>query len=161
MEKERKIPLKNYIILALVLILSIVIVIYLFKWIGSKEMNSAIINNNLRSINYNELDSYLVENNDCIIYISSSSDKESRKFESKFISLIDKYSLNNKLLYLNLDIEDNNKKNIKKLVNKSIDFPLIIVFKNKEIVSVYDIKNNNYNINKVIDYLKEEGIIND
>ena len=45
--------------------------------------------------------------------------------------------------------------------NKNIQVPSIIVYKNGEIISYFNIEENNYNINLLKEYLIEEGIIKD
>ena len=36
-----------------------------------------------------------------------------------------------------------------------------MIFKDGNLYSIYNIKDNNYNINNLVDYLEEEDIIND
>lgn len=161
MEKEKKIPFKNYILLAVILILTIMVVIYFFIWHNNNEENNLklpIMDKYLRVINYNELDNFLVENKDSVIYISVLNSKEIRNFEKKFKVLINDYSLNSNILYLNLNEKNNN---TFKSENKNIQVPSIIVYKNGEIISYFNIEENNYNINLLKEYLIEEGIIKD
>lgn len=171
MEKERNIPLKNYIILGVVLILSVIVVIYFYMWNNAYEeskLNTTIMDKYLQVINYNELNNYLIENKDAVIYISVLEDQKIRNFERKFKSIIVNNSLNSDILYLDLTSElknNNTKKEIDKTYSinkKSIsNVPSIIVYKNGNISSIYNIKDDNYNIEKITKYLKEEGIIND
>ena len=67
MKKEKEIPLKNYILLSIVLILTIVVVIYFFLWKNTYEKSKFknIINkNNLNNkILYLDLTEELKENN--------------------------------------------------------------------------------------------------
>ncbi len=159
MEKERKIPFKNYFLLAVTLILTIIVAIYFFVWHNNNEENNLklpIMDKYLRVINYNELDNFLVENKDSVIYISILNNKEIRNFEKKFKVLINDYSLNSSILYLNLNEKTND---TFKLENKSIQVPSIIIYKNGEIISYFNIKENNYNINSLEKYLIEEEII--
>ena len=161
MEKERKIPFKNYFLLAVTLILTIIVAIYFFVWHNNNEENNLklpIMDKYLRVINYNELDNFLVENKDSVIYISILNNKEIRNFEKKFKVLINDYSLNSNILYLNLNEKNNN---TFKSENKNIQVPSIIVYKNGEIISYFNIEENNYNINLLKEYLIEEGIIKD
>jgi len=171
MNKERKIPLKNYIILSLVLIISIILVIYFYMWYDTYEeskLNTTIMDEYLQVINYNELSTYLIENKDAVIYSSVLKSQEIRNFEKRFKSVIKKYSLNNDILYLDLTKElENNKirEEIRKIYKTSDSdltiTPSIIIFKNSKVEDIYSIKDNNYNVNKLVEYLKKEDIIND
>lgn len=171
MKKEKNIPLKNYIILAVVLILSIILVIYFYMWYNAYEeskLNTMIMDKYLQVINYNELNNYLVENKDAVIYSSVLEDQKIRHFEKKFKNIIIKNSLNNDILYLDLteELKDKNiTKDIKETYNINnqdiANTPSIMIFKDGNLYSIYNIKDNNYNINNLVDYLEKEDIIND
>lgn len=165
MEKERRISLKNYYILAGIIIISIVFTIYLYMWYRTYEnevFSSSIISNYLTVINYSELDNYLIENKDAVIYVSVSNKEMIRNFEKQFKKVINKYSLNNSILYLNISSELENG-NLSNEINEQfgIDVPYIVVFKDGAIKSKFNIKDNKYDIDLLIDYLMSEGVIND
>ena len=168
MKKEKEIPLKNYILLSIVLILTIVVVIYFFLWKNTYEkskLQTPILDDYLLVINYNELNNYLVENKDAIIYVSKLNDESIRLFENKFKNIINKNNLNNKILYLNLT-EELKENNIVKEINKKYgkemtEVPTIVIIKDGKISSSYNIKENNYNIKLLEKYLGKEDVIND
>lgn len=136
MKKEKEIPLKNYILLSIVLILTIVVVIYFFLWKNTYEkskLQTPILDDYLLVINYNELNNYLVENKDAIIYVSKLNDESIRLFENKFKNIINKNNLNNKILYLDLT-EELKENNIVKEINKKYgkemtEAPTIVIIK--------------------------------
>lgn len=167
MKKEREIPFKNYIILALVLILTIIGVIYIFMWYSSKEKSKLelpILDDYIMSINYNELNDYIVENKDAVIYTSVLNDINIRLFENKFKNIIVKNNLNSSILYLDLtdEIKDNNVLlNMEKKYGTKVDIPSVMVFKDGVLIDVYNIKEDNYNIKKLEKYLEKEVVIND
>lgn len=168
MKKEKEIPLKNYILLSIVLILTIVVVINLFLWKNTYEkskLQTPILDDYLLVINYNELNNYLVENKDAIIYVSKLNDESIRLFENKFKNIINKNNLNNKILYLDLT-EELKENNIVKEINKKYgkemtEVPTIVIIKDGKISSSYNIKENNYNIKLLEKYLEKEDVIND
>ena len=168
MKKEKEIPLKNYILLSIVLILTIVVVIYFFLWKNTYEkskLQTPILDDYLLVINYNELNNYLVENKDAIIYVSKLNDESIRLFENKFKNIINKNNLNNKILYLDLTeelIENNIVKEINKKYGKEMtEVPTIVIIKDGKISSSYNIKENKYNIKLLEKYLEKEDVIND
>lgn len=168
MKKEKEIPLKNYILLSIVLILTIVVVIYFFLWKNTYEkskLQTPILDDYLLVINYNELNNYLVENKDAIIYVSKLNDESIRLFENKFKNIINKNNLNNKILYLDLT-EELKENNIVKEINKKYgkemtEVPTIVIIKDGKISSSYNIKENKYNIKLLEKYLEKEAVIND
>ena len=135
MKKEKEIPLKNYILLSIVLILTIVVVIYFFLWKNTYEkskLQTPILDDYLLVINYNELNNYLVEN---------------------------------KILYLDLteELKENNivKEINKKYGKEMTEVPTIVIIKDGKISSSYNIKENKYNIKLLEKYLEKEDVIND
>ena len=134
MKKEKEIPLKNYILLSIVLILTIVVVIYFFLWKNTYEkskLQTPILDDYLLVINYNELNNYLVENKDAIIYVS-------------------KLKENNIVKEIN-----------KKYGKEMTEVPTIVIIKDGKISSSYNIKENKYNIKLLEKYLEKEDVIND
>ena len=168
MKKEKEIPLKNYILLLIVLILTIVVIIYFFLWKNTYEkskLQTPILDDYLLVINYNELNNYLVENKDAIIYVSKLNNENIRLFENKFKNIINKNNLNNKILYLDLT-EELKETNIVKKINKKYgkemtEVPTIVIIKDGKISSSYNIKENKYNIKLLEKYLEKEDVIND
>lgn len=169
MTKEREIPLKNYIILSIILIITALLAIYFYisysKYEESK-LNTPIIDKYLRVIKYNELDDYLVENKDAIIYTSILEDKEVRDFEIKYKNVIVNNSLRSSILYMDLTEVINNQEKYKNFIDSySLESenitqtPAILTFKDSKLIKIYSIKNNNYDVNEVAEYLTEEGII--
>ena len=167
MKKEREIAFKNYIILALVLIITIIGVIYIFMWYSSKEKSKLelpILDDYIMSINYNELNDYIVENKDAVIYTSVLNDINIRLFENKFKNVIVKNNLNNSILYLDLtdEIKNNNVLlNMEKKYGTKVDIPSVMVFRDGVLTDVYNIKEDNYNIKKLEKYLEKEVVTND
>lgn len=162
MKKEKEIPFKNYIILAVILIFTILLVVYLFNWQSIYQKNKLqepILDKYLMVINYNELDDYLVENKEAIVYVSVLNDEKIRMFENKFKNLIIKNDLNNKVLYLNLtneSVEIN-----KKYLSNLSGVPTLIIFDEGKVVESYSIKDNDYDIKAFERFLEKEEIIND
>ena len=161
MKKEKKeVPVKNYIFLSIIVLVTILLAFYFYLWYLTYEeskLNNQIMDRYMQVINYNELDNFLVENKDSVIYVSKLNNKEIREFEKKLKLIINDYSLNNTILYL--DLTDKNIDKLK-LEDKNINYPAVLIYKNGKIISYFDIKKNNYDINLLKEYLIEEGIIN-
>ncbi len=157
-DETKAIPMKNYIYLLIILLISILLLIYIYTWYKNykeNQLNTGIMNNYLTVINYNELDDYIIENKDAIIYVSILGNKEINKFEEKFKNNIIKENLKNAILYLDLTNE-----NIPSAVKKlQIDeeFPYLVVYTNGKITDTYNIKEANYNTKKTIKYLNRIG----
>ena len=82
----REVPKKNYLYLFLILLGSIIFLIYLYTWYetyNENKLNTTIMDKYLTVINYNELDNYIIENKDAVIYVSILGNEDINKFERK------------------------------------------------------------------------------
>ncbi len=158
-EKLREIPKKNYIYLLLILLGTILLLIYIYKWYDTyneSELNTSIMNEYLTVINYNELDNYIIENKDAVIYVSILGNEKINRFERKFKNAILDNNLKNEILYL--DLTNENIYSVTKKLQIDENFPHLVVYTNGIITDTYNIKENNYSSNKTIKYLNRIGV---
>lgn len=165
MKEKKDIPFKNYIILSCILIISIISIIYFYMWYGEfkiNKINTLVMDEYLNIINYNELETYLVENKNAVIYVSTLGNKE-RIFEKKFGVVINRYSLNSRILYLDLTEEYKNNKLFTDIKNKYKlqKTPCIVIFKNGLVDDVYSIYEHDYDLELLTSYLRIKGVIYD
>lgn len=157
-EKERIIPPKNYLYLALIIVFTMLLLLYILKWnkaYNESKLYTGILNNYLQVINYNELDDYIIENKDAVIYVSILGNEQIRDFEKKFKNTITNNNLRNKILYLDITNEDQRKvKNKLKIEN---DLPYLVVYTNGQITDTYSIPKVKYDTKKILKYLNRIG----
>lgn len=159
----KEIPLKNYIILGLVILLTLGLVYYFYLWYITYEeskLNETIMDRYLEVINYNELNDYIVENRNAMIYTSVLEDNNIRKFEIKFKNIVVKNALKDKILYMDMTdifkdkIKYTELRNSYQINNYNItNVPCILVFKDAKLVDIYSIKDNDYNTDNVLNYI--------
>ena len=157
-EKIRDVPQKNYIYLFLILLGSILLLIYIYTWFETykeNKLNTGIMGEYLTVINYNELDDYIIENKDAIIYVSILGNENTRRFEEKFKNSITENNFKNDILYL--DLTNENIEHATKKLNIDNDFPYLVVYTNGKITDTYNISNTKYNTKKIIKYLHRIG----
>ena len=152
----RVVPKKNYLILGIILIVSFLLVYYLYMWVdvyNESKLNKPILDKYMEVINYNELDNYLVESPNAIIYVSVLENTEIRDFERKFKSILKKNQLEKEVLYMDIT-EELKKSSIKnEMISKYtinnlsiVNVPVILVIDNGELRIIYGIKDNNYDV---------------
>lgn len=161
--EKRVIPLKNYIILGIVILASMLLLYYFYMWFDAyneTKLNRPILDRYMEVINYNELDNYLTENPNTVIYVSVLENLEIRNFEKKLKKLFKNNSINNEILYLDITNIIDNKKAKEEIKNKYsinsvsvLDVPVIMVIDNGNLKSIYSISNNNYDIDSVKLYI--------
>ena len=165
-DKERTIPIKNYLILVVLFILTLGLVYYFYLWYITYEeskLNETIMDRYLEVINYNELNDYIIENRNAMIYTSVLEDNNIRKFEIKFKNTIVRNSLKEKLLYMDMTdifkdkIKYTELRNTYQVNDYNItDVPCILVFKDAKLVDIYSIKDNDYNTEYILDYIMDK-----
>ena len=154
-EKERVIPPKNYLYLTIILVGTIALVLYLYKWYDTyreSKLNTSIMNDYLTVINYNELSNYITENKNAIIYVSVLGDEKINRFENSFKNTITRNNLKNAMLYLDVTNEDLN--SVKNRLEIDTDFPCIVVYTNGQVSDTYSIVKAKYNSKKIIKRLQ-------
>lgn len=165
MKEKEKIERKNYIQVAILFIITIIIVLYLSSWYTSykkDKLSVPVINGVLSEIHYEELEPYLRENNgSSYLYMCTSDEEVCRNFESEFIKIIEKKDLYDKIIYLNLTDIDNQKEfmdtfNEKYAKKKKVSsYPTIIKFENSKIKKVIG-GNNGLTIPELKKYLETD-----
>lgn len=148
--KTKRVGIKNWIEVLILVVIVICITFYLCSWYKnykSESMSEFVLDDILTQIKYEELDPYLQENNDVYVYICVIDDNNCREFEADVKNTIEKKNLNNSIIYLNLTGEKDKKNiisNINKKYgkNKKIDnYPAFIRIKDSKIVSMVEKQN--------------------
>ena len=162
---KREVPIKNYIKLGIILLISILALFYLYLWYRTYEenrLNTPIMDNYLSIINYNELNDYLTENKSATIYLSKLNDNDIRSFEKEFKLIIQDNALKNKILYLDLtnELDQNNEITITNnyTINEN-NLPMIVIIENSQVKKTYNIKENNYDENKLETFLDQNNLL--
>ena len=156
----RVIPNRNYIILGIVLVVTFLLLYYFYMWVdvyNESKINRPILDRYMDIINYNELDNYLVENPDCIIYVSVLENMEIREFEKKFKVSFKNNELDKDILYMDVTNDINDKILRNELHDKySIErnsMPYVIVFEDGVKKSLYSVYENGMNVDRMINFI--------
>jgi len=159
----RKVPFKNYVILGVVIVVTIFILNYFYMWVDvykESKINIPIMDKYMTVINYNELEDYLVENPNTIVYVSVLENDTIREFEKKLKIKYKNNEIDNDLLYMNIT-DDIDKSNIRNEMNNKYSLnnlsmtnvPVVLVFKDGLLKSIYSISENNYDVDRAMIYI--------
>lgn len=141
-KEERTIKPKNYLILLLIFLLTLGIVIGLRAWYNAYrtyELKTSVLKDKLTEVALTELDTYIAENTDAIIYIEVTEDENSREVASDLVDVIKKRELTGEVVYLSLSsVDDKNsffdEFNKKYASNIKIEnYPALVIFKDGKI----------------------------
>ena len=95
------------------MIVTLLLLYYFYMWVDiykESKINIPIMDKYMNVINSNELENYLVENPNAILYVSMLDNEEIRSFEKKFKNEFKNKKVNNEVLYMNLTTELNDEK---------------------------------------------------
>lgn len=144
--------LKNYILLSIFYIITILVVIYfcVIYQNSSKNVSDSDISNYVVDVSsrdygdlYNNINNYNVENSQFIIYVASYKYTDLSSFESIFQDVINDMNLKSKILYINVD-DLKSFGYINKFLNdfgysesvKVSSLPIFIVVNNNEVIDL-------------------------
>ena len=156
----KRIPLKNYFILGIILASSIFIVLYINKLYLSTKNNDNILNGFIKEIKTQEIDNYIIENPNFIIYLGYKNN-DNKSFEKKFKKLVTKYDLQKDIVFI--DISQFNDETFNKFCKKYADKLLkkdssLIIVDNQKVIDVLDITIGNNDIELVKMFFKKNGV---
>ena len=99
----RDIPKKNYFILLIMMLFVITITIALMNIYNNRIKKTSIMYNYLSEIKENDLDAYLIENPNIIIYMADKYDLSNSQIEKKLKKQMIKNNINDYFVFLNLN----------------------------------------------------------
>ena len=136
----REVPKKNYIIMLIIIITIVLVTIFLSNIYNNRFQKTSVLYNYLSEIKKKDLDAYLVEKPDIIIYASNKYNNSNEEQERKIMQQIIDNNIYEYIVYLNLE---DKKLNILNSLNKKYDgklknkLPVLIVFENGKIKEAY------------------------
>lgn len=164
-ENVRVIPKKNYVILGLVIVFTLFLLYYFYMWFNAyndSKVNRPILNKYMDVINYNELNDYIVENPNCMVYVSVLEDTRIREFEKEFKNKFKSGEIKQELLYLDLTDEKKNSSVKKEITSKYAinslnitNVPCIMIIKDGEVVAIYSISDNDYDVDRLVSFIND------
>ena len=157
----KKGSLKNYIILGIIVLCTLIAVFYLLNWYKQYKdikLSEAVISSTIKEVKYDELDTVLQERDFLIVYMCTSSENKCRKFEEKFGKYINNNNLNEEIIYFDIENKDNlvniyEKYKHEDLRKKLGDYPMLFVFSEGKIIDLLSNKDGKLSISKVDDFL--------
>lgn len=154
-EEIRVIKPKNYIILAIIFIFTLILVVGFRQWYISYknyELSISVLKDKLNEVTIEELDTYLAENLDAILYIEVSEDENSREVAEKLFDIVKEKSLTERVVYLNISSVKDKEKFLREFSTKYSDeinleyYPALVLFYEGKIES-YVSRNKNQTLN--------------
>lgn len=164
---KRDIPFKNYIVLGVIIIITLLISLYIFSWYrqyNDNKISKPIITETLREVEYDNLPNVLQERDVLVMYMCTTNEDVCRKFEKKFSEYIKDNNLTDEIIYLNLGYASDENGLLDKvylnyksddLVKKVYTYPTLLIFNQGKIVDVLSSSSKNkVDIKQVDEFLE-------
>jgi hypothetical protein len=165
MEKKKENLARNYVILFVIFLVTILLVWYVCKWYSvytEYEKETPVIRGTLSyEITTADFEHYITDNPTTVIYMCTSKDDKCRNFEKDLKKYVKKNALEDEIIYLNLSDADidgfvkqfNEKYKYKvKLTN---NYPLIVEFTDGKVTGLIQGEENNpLTIDRVEDFVE-------
>ena len=164
--KGNVIPVRNYVILGIIIIVTLLGTMYLCAWFRSyneSKITNPIITSTIREVEYNNLDTVLLERDVLIMYMCTTDDSVCRSFEKKFSKYIKDNNLSEEIVYLNLGYQKDETSLLDKvydnyksadLVKKVYDYPALVIFNQGKIIDVLSSSDKELTIEHVEEFLE-------
>ena len=166
-EEVKEIPVKNYLVLGVIIIITLLASLYIFAWFrqyNDSKVNTPIITSTLREVQYNNLNTVVKERDILVMYMCTTDEDICRNFEKKFASYVSNNNLTEEIIYLNLGYNKDNNNLLQKvynnyksenLVKKVYEYPTLVIFNQGKIVDVLSSNGKNtITIEQVNDFLE-------
>ena len=162
-DKKEKKKIRNYIICVILFIACFGLILYLrelYRFNEAEQKKIPVIQGYISEIYNDDLEHYITENPDGVIYMCIANDENCRIFEREFKKLLKKDVYNDNLLYLNLldvdqdkFLEEFNSKYIYK-VKLSKEYPAFVLFEDGKVKAILQEKDRKLDIVKVKHFLE-------
>lgn len=150
-KNERKVGVKNYLILVLIFIVATVITLYLcsvYKVYQESKLEIPVIRGTLSEITSEEVDHYISENPTTFLYICSASNLSCRNYEKDLKKLVKREELQEVMVYINITDSEKDKfteafnAKYTKRVKLSTNYPAIVAIEDGKVINLLQAKEN-------------------
>ena len=155
----RKIPKKNYFIFLGLVVVTIVLTLYLGKWYKTTteyKNNISPLASSIKKITIDELDSYLLDNPDALVYITDND--KNYDYEKELKKIIETYDLENYIVYLEINDSDY-QKITNYYYNSKLEINNLVIFDDNKIKYFVAHDESDLTSDNTIDFLKEHKVI--
>lgn len=167
---KREVPTKNYVILLLISVFTIVLTLYINAWVNtykSNKLSVSPLDGVVEEVNINEINVTFSEMNEVLLYISYTNNKKIYNAEEKILKYIKGHDLVDKFIYVNVLDYLENKEYLKILKETFVevkdnieDAPMLIYVKNGKAEKVINRKNSTISTYDISELIKEYKLNN-
>lgn len=162
MKKKINFTKKDLLLLG-ILSVTLLICNYLLNWHSvykEYNLNVSILSDYLVEVSNNEFNSYITENPNSFVYFGVVDDLETRNFEKEFKTTINRYFLNDKVIYINIkDIDLNDLLKPYNYIENIEKTPVIVYFEEGKVLDYINTSNHSMKGDAIIRFFRHYGEI--
>lgn len=163
---KRKITVGNYITLAIIFIVAL-LALYLGRKVyldyEQYSLKTVVLSGVVSELRPSEVDNYIRDNADVLLFIGVSDDTNSRKIEKELLKLINKDKLVEEIVYLNLSDEENksvvienfNKKYVVNDNHKIANYPAMVLLVERKVTATVSKKGEELKYSEIEKFLDQ------
>jgi len=152
----RKVPLRNYLILAVIIIVTIVLSWLLADYYKKVNFNNSILYENISQLTEEELTDYIIEKPVIFMYISNKNNLNNNDFEQALLKKIKENNIKDDFVFVDVNsTTENFIKFFKDNYNIDLDInrsPIILLISDGKIIKVNYIDIYNYDMDSILGY---------
>ncbi len=155
--ETRNIPHKNYIILGIITLVTFALLSYFVDFYHRQKAYESSIHTRMRflsEVKESEIENYILDNHDVIIYISDSSDDNYQEFENQLKVLMNDQNLTKNVVYMDMH-KISSEKNIKTIFQlDTLIYPNVLIVSDDAETNALYTENQERNPKEVIYYIQ-------
>jgi hypothetical protein len=153
---------KKDLVLTIILSITILLCNYSLSWHSvykEHNKNISVLSGYLNEVSSEELHLYIVENPNIFVYFGIVDDEDTKVFEKEFKRTVDKYFLNDKVVYVNVkELDLKTTLSLYDIKNKNIEkSPVIVYFEDGKIYDYINLDNSNMTSKSILRFFKLYG----
>jgi len=151
---------KNYFAYISLVLITVFLTLYLSNAYNIKknaEESVSVLDGTIQKLEVDELESFLIENKDAVIFVTDSTNENIELESLKFLNVINTYNLESGIVYVNVEGNSDYEKELKEIL-PSEDIPNLYIYEENEFTSSLS-GADGYSSAIIISFLGSEGII--
>ncbi len=154
----RNIPFKNYVILGIISLVTFALLYYFVDFYNREKAYESSIHTRMRflsEVKESEIENYILDNHDVIIYISDSTDDAYQDFEKQLKTLMNHQNLTKSVVYMDMN-KISSEKNIKNIFHlDTLVYPNVLIVSDAAATETLYTENQEKNPREVIYYIQK------
>lgn len=161
----RKVPVKNYILLAFLVVATVALTYYCCKFYTEHYRNSylTVMLPFITEIKEDDIENYVLENPTVVLYISDKLDSSLEEEEVEIKNVLTEQNIHQYFVYLDISNDkENSLKSFQEDYHITLNYeklPILVAFSDGQVTEIYN--EESFSINDITSFLIRNGVIDE